>query len=118
MLTPTGDYSRLDLFLFWLLLAVSTLAGLTARLAQRVFDVSQIPPDDERELRSWHLKRRWMIASELAAVPAFATGWIAAWMYWRLNVPFVILGSMCTGALGFGFMINALQTIVSKRIGP
>lgn len=114
--TNVGDtYTRLELFTLWCLLALAALAGLSARIAMRLFSLDDIPPTDVAALKIWKRRRLYMVISEVSALPAFATGWMAAALQWQLAIPLVVLGSMITGALGFGFLIHALQLYVTKR---
>ncbi len=107
---------RMEQVLFWLMLALASLSGLAARLAMKLFSVDEMPPQDPALLVVWKRRRLYMTISEACALPAFATGWMAASYQWNLSVPFVVLGSMVTGALGFGFLIHALQTYVLRRV--
>lgn len=107
---------RLEQVLFWLMLALASLSGLAARLAMKLFNVNELPPQDPELLAHWKRRRLYMTISEVLALPAFATGWMAASYQWHLSVPFVVLGSMISGALGFGFLIHALQTYVLRRV--
>lgn len=107
---------KIELVLFWILLALSALSGLSARLAMKLFNVNELPPIDPAALTHWKRRRSYMLVSEVCALPAFATGWMAASYQWGLPVPLVVLGSMVSGALGFGFLIHALQTYVTKRV--
>lgn len=108
-------HDRLELVLFWCLLALSSLAGLSARLAMKLFNVNELPPTCPDALKHWKRRRLYMTISEVCALPAFATGWMAASIQWHLSVPLVVLGSMVSGALGFGFLIHALQIYVLRR---
>jgi hypothetical protein len=81
----------------------------------RLFSLEETPPEDPILLKTWKRRRLYMIISEASALPAFATGWMAAAMQWDLSIPLVVLGSMCSGALGFGFLIHALQLYITKR---
>jgi hypothetical protein len=96
-------------------LALAALSGLAARLAMRLFHIDQIPPIDPEQLQHWKRRRWYMIVSEIAALPAFATFWIAASLQWSLSVPLIVIGSMTSGALGFGFLIHALQIYVLRK---
>jgi hypothetical protein len=108
-------HDRLEMMLFWAMLALASLAGLSARLAMKLFNVNELPPLDADARIHWRRRRLYMTISEVCALPAFATGWMAASMQWDLSVPLVVLGSMVSGALGFGFLIHALQTYVLRR---
>jgi hypothetical protein len=106
---------RIEIAVLWCMLALSALSGLAARLAMKLFQVDQIPPSDPDALIHWKRRRMYMAISEASALPAFATGWMAAALQWHLSIPLVVLGSMLSGALGFGFLIHALQTYVMRR---
>jgi hypothetical protein len=108
-------HERMELVIYWLVLALASLTGLSARLASKLFHVNELPPIDPEALRAWRRRRAYMAISEVCALPAFATGWMAASIQWNLSVPLVVLGSMVSGALGFGFLIHALQTYVLRR---
>lgn len=110
-----NDPSRLEMLLLWVLFAAAALTGLCARLAHRMFNISELMPSDGEQARQWRVKRRWMMFSEVAALPAFATAWVAAAVQWTLPIPLVVLGSMASGALGFGFLIHALQVWVMRK---
>lgn len=107
---------RVELAILWVVLALASLSGLAARLAMKMFNVNELPPQDPELFRLWRRRRLYMLVSETCAVPAFATGWMAASYQWHLSVPFVVLGSMVSGALGFGFLIHALQVYVTRRV--
>ncbi|HEX8585067.1 MAG TPA: hypothetical protein VF680_11720 [Allosphingosinicella sp.] len=101
----------------WLLTFFAAFVAASARLAWLLFGPTAAdPPEDPVQLAAWKRKRHWVTISEFAALPAFATGWVAAGMCWTLPVPLVVLGSMASGALGFGFLLNALHTIVLRRV--
>lgn len=110
-------WEKFDLAVLYLSSLLGGLALCGARLGWILFRVSPVPPDEAAALALWRLKRRWLIISELSALPAFATisvivGRLQAW-----PPEGVILFSMVLGALGFAFFLDALQTIVRKRIG-
>lgn len=108
---------KADDFFLWFLSLFGGLALCGARLGWLLFGVAPMPPVDPDALGLWQRKRRWLIISELSALPAFATvsvvvGRLRAW-----PVEGVILLSMVLGALGFAFFLDALQTIVRRRVG-
>lgn len=108
---------KLDDFILWLLSLLGGLALTGARLGWLLFSVSPHPPVDAVALGLWRRKRRWLIFSELSALPAFATisVLVGRLRHWPLEG--VILLSMVLGALGFAFFLDALQTIVRRRVG-
>lgn len=82
-----------------------------------LFGVSPDPPVDAAALQMWERKRRWLIISELSALPAFATVSVVVGRLREWPVEGVVLLSMVLGALGFAFFLDALQTLVRRRIG-
>lgn len=108
---------KLDDAMLWVMSLFGGLALCGARLGWLLFGAAPEPPVDAVALDLWRRKRRWLIFSELSALPAFATisvvvGKLRAW-----PLEGVILLSMVLGALGFAFFLDALQTIVRRRIG-
>lgn len=76
-----------------------------------------MPPVDPDAFGLWQRKRRWLIFSELSALPAFATISVLVGRLREWPVEGVILLSMVLGALGFAFFLDALQTLVRRRVG-
>lgn len=101
----------------WLLAWFSALAFCGARLAWMLFGVATDPPDDLAALKIWERKRRWLVISELAALPAFATLALVVGKLRQWPVEGIVLFSMLLGALGFAFFLDALQTIIRRRVG-
>lgn len=108
---------RLDDLLLWLLALGGSTAGLGARIALQLSRVSLDPPDEPKALAAWKRKRRWLIISELSALPAFASLAMAVGYLQDWPVAGVVLLSMGLGALGFAFLLDALQRIVRQRLG-
>lgn len=106
-----------DDFLLWLLSLFGGLALCGARLGWLLFGVAPNPPVDAEAFNLWQRKRRWLIFSELSALPAFATISVLVGRLREWPVEGVILLSMVLGALGFAFFLDALQTIVRRRVG-
>ncbi|HEY0116296.1 MAG TPA: hypothetical protein VGB54_11280 [Allosphingosinicella sp.] len=100
--------------LVFFLSCAAALAALVARIGLSIGN--DLPPEDAAAFAAWKRKRVWTIVAEFSALPAFAAAWTAASYLWALSVPFVVLGSMASGALGFGFLLQALQAIVTRRI--
>lgn len=106
-----------DDFFLWILSLAGGLALCGARLGWLLFRVAPDPPVDPVALRMWERKRRWLIISELSALPAFATISVVIGRLREWPVEGVILLSMVLGALGFAFFLDALQTLVRRRLG-
>lgn len=112
-----GVQVKFDDILLWLMSLIGGLALCGARLGWMLFRVAPEPPVDPEALKLWRLKRRWLIISELSALPAFATISVLIGKLRQWPLEGVILLSMVLGALGFAFFLDALQTIVRRRIG-
>lgn len=106
-----------DDFILWVLSLLGGLALCGARLGWLLFGVSTLPPVDPDAFGLWQRKRRWLIFSELSALPAFATVSVIVGRLRQWPVEGVILLSMVLGALGFAFFLDALQTLVRRRMG-
>lgn len=101
----------------WLISLAGSLAMCGARLSWLLFRVSSVPPSDHDALTLWKLKRRWLIASELLALPAFV--FLAVMLGKKQGWPIenIVLLSMFLGALGFAFFLDALQTLARRWVG-
>lgn len=100
----------------WLLSLAGSLALCGARLSWLLFRVGPLPPAEAEALALWKLKRRWLIASELSALPAFVFFAVMVGKRQHWPVENVVLLSMVLGALGFAFFLDALQTIARRLI--
>ena len=108
--------SKSEMAVLWVALYFSALVGFAARLGYLLYGISEQPPEDPAQLRAWHRKRRWLIISEFTALPLFATATLVGALEWDWSLPFAIGVAMGAGALGFGFLLHAFQTIVTRRI--
>jgi hypothetical protein len=108
---------RFELAVLWTAALFSALVGLTARIAWLLYGPqAPEPPEDPAQLAAWKRKRLWVTISEFSALPLLATCWLAVMMWWPLSPALMVLGCMASGALGFGFLLNALQTVLTRRI--
>jgi cation transport ATPase len=102
--------------LLWALAYGAALTGFSARIVYLLGVVSVDPPEGVQALRRWQRRRRWLVASEFAALPMFATlSVLAAYQSWLSPVAAAIV-ALFSGALGFPFFIHALQTLVNRRL--
>jgi len=108
---------RLEDLLEWIIALFGGLMICGAKLAYMLYGISTEPPTDPDALKSWERKRRWMVTSELAALPAFAALAVIIGRMRDWPIEGVVLFSMVLGALGFAFFLDALQTIIRRRIG-
>jgi hypothetical protein len=107
---------ELDILMMWSASLLSGLALTGARLGWLLFRVAPDPPEEPMALALWRRKRRWLVISELSALPGFATVAVTVGRMQEWPVEGVVLFSMCMGALGFAFLLDALETLVRKRL--
>lgn len=108
---------KLDDLILWLLAWGGSLAFAGARMGFMLFGLSGDPPDDPKARDAWERKRRWLIISEVSALPAFASLAMALAKLQKWPPEWIVIFSMALGALGFAFLLDALQTILRKRLG-
>jgi hypothetical protein len=109
--------TKYDIAILWAVSIFAALTAVTARLAKDLFAVSTEPPSDAAELFHWERRRRWMIYSEIAALPCFATVSVALTLYCGVPPVVSILIATALGGLGFGFLLNGLQFLVRRKLG-
>lgn len=115
MLIETTKY--IETSLLWLLSFGASLVVIAARVGFLMYGVNaEQPPDDPALMAHWKRRRMYLLISELSAVPAFATVGVVATEYWDLTPIASVLLAMLLGALGFGFLIHALEVIVRRRL--
>jgi hypothetical protein len=107
--------TRGEIAVLWTAAYFGALVAFCSRLGYLLFAVAELPPEDMAQLAAWRRKRWWLIASEFSALPTFATTWTLIALQWDCPAPIVVLGSMASGALGFGFLLNALQALVMRK---
>lgn len=113
---PDSYVHYLEVTITWLVSFFASLTVIGARIGLALFNLKEDPPSDPELYRHWKRKRGWLIASEISAVPAFATFAVTATIYWDLP-PIASVGiAMILGALGFSFLLHALYTIVRRRL--
>lgn len=108
--------TKFDIAVLWATSYFAALVGLAARIAYLLYGIGECPPEDPAQLAAWERRRRWLSISEFSALPAMATGWTAGALWWPLPVPMMVLGCMASGALGFGFLLHALQGVITRRV--
>lgn len=109
--------NRWDDVLLWLLSLMGSFALCGARLGHFLFRLSDLPPVEPLALEMWQRKRRWLVISELSALPAFATISIVVGRLREWPLEGVILFSMVLGAIGFAMFLDGLQTVIRARLG-
>lgn len=108
---------HLEITLLWIISFAASLTVIAARVGFLMFGVkAEVPPEDPATLKHWKRKRTYLLVSELSAVPAFATAGVVATEYWELSAIASVLISMVLGALGFGFLLHAIEVIVRRRL--
>lgn len=105
-----------DAAVLWLIAYGSALCAFVARIVYMLGVVTVDPPDDPLQLARWQRRRRWLVASEFAALPMFATlSVLAAWQGWLTPVAAVI-AALVSGALGFAFFVHALESVIRSKL--
>lgn len=108
---------HLETTLLWLISFAASLTVIGARVGFMMFGVkAEQPSDDPGLIKHWKRRRMYLLVSELSAVPAFATCGVVATDYWNLTPIASVLIAMVLGALGFGFLLHALEVIVRRRL--
>lgn len=105
-----------DLIELWFVAYAAALVAFGARITF-LLGFQPDPPEDRLERARWIRKRRWLIASEFAALPMFATSAVLAVVESWLTPVSGVLFALVAGALGFAFFLHALDTVVRRRIG-
>lgn len=100
----------------WLVAYGAALVAFAARITF-LLGFSPDPPEDVIERARWVRKRRWLIASEFAALPLFATTAVLAVVEKWMTPVTGVLFALVAGALGFAFFLHALDTVLRRRIG-
>ena len=90
------------------------LAGILARFGYGLG--GNHPPQDPVEFAIWRRKQLWTAISEFLTIPAFGAAWISATHHWDLALELVIGGCLLSGALGFGFWLDALQRLINRKV--
>lgn len=105
-----------DDFVLWISSLVAGLALAGARLGWLLFKASPFPPSEPEALVLWKLKRKWLIISELSALPCFTIVAVSLGKMQHWSIEGIVLLSMGLGGLGFAFLLDALQTIARKKL--
>ncbi len=100
--------------------------GFAARAGYLLFGGSaELPPEDPALLKIWERKRRWLLLSELSAIPCFVALTIlfpAEWLAWVLHVPAASgelrgLFGLAMGSLGFPFVSGIAKAAIERKLG-
>ena len=108
--------TKLDIAIYWTLSLFAALTIVVGRLGMVLFGVGDLPPDDPGQRAHWDSKRRWLLFSELAALPAFATVAVSVTIYFNLPAIASVAFAMILGALGFGFLLNGVKRVALRKI--
>lgn len=90
------------------------LAGILARFGYNLGGNN--PPTDPAEFLIWRRKQLWTAVSEFLTLPAFGAAWVSATHHWHIAPEVVIGGCLVSGALGFGFWLDAFQRVINRKI--
>lgn len=103
-----------DLLTTFLLSCAAALVTIMGRLGFQL--IREPPPEDPTALRAWKRRWLWTVIGEFSTVPALGAAWTAAVTNWSLGVPVTVAGAMGVGAVGFGFWLDALQRILTRKL--
>lgn len=101
---------------FWIVAGIATLIAQAARLGNELFVKSTTPPTDPEQARFWKTKRKWLVFSELMALPFFPSIALLISLYGNLNQILCIGISMALGFLGLAFVLDIARFAVKKRL--
>ena len=105
-------------FLVWWILSLAAAATVAiGRIGYTLWRISPDEPDDPVAAKHWRRRRKWLVFSELSALPAFATISVVAVAYWGLSPVAGVLLSMGLGGIGFVMLLDALQFLFRQRLG-
>ncbi|SCW57134.1 hypothetical protein SAMN02927924_01443 [Sphingobium faniae] len=105
-------------FLVWWVLSLAAAATVAVgRIGYSLWRIGPDEPDDPVKLKHWRRRRRWLVLSELSALPAFATIAVAAVAHWGMSPVTGVLLAMGMGGVGFAMLLDALQYLFRKRVG-
>ena len=90
------------------------LTGILARFGYTLG--GNPPPTDPAEFLVWRRRQLWTALSELLTIPAFGAAWLVAVEHFDLPVKVVIGGCLLSGALGFGFWLDAFQRLINRKV--
>jgi hypothetical protein len=90
-------------------------AGILGRIGFRLG--GDPPPEDALAFAAWRRKQLWSAVGEFLTIPAFGAAWIGAAYKWHPAIELVIAGCLVSGALGFGFWIDAIGRLINRKIG-
>ena len=100
----------------WVLAYGAALSAFVARIVYLLGVVTIDPPPEPQAVQQWQRKRRWLVASEFAALPMFATLSVLAVAQGWLSPVAAVIAALVSGALGFAFFVHALETVVRNRL--
>lgn len=106
-----------DFLVWWILSFCSAASVAVGRIGYSLWRIAPDEPDDPVQRRHWQRRRRWLVFSELSALPAFATIAVTAVAHWGLSPVAGVLISMGLGGIGFAMLLDALQYLFRKRVG-
>ena len=98
----------------FLLYCALAFAGIMARFGYGLG--GNPPPLDPQAFLAWRRKQLWSAIGEFCTIPMFGAAWVAAVHRWELPVEYVIAGCLVSGALGFGFWLDAIMRLINRKI--
>lgn len=103
--------------LLWCASLVAAAFGTGMRVAALLYGKRAIEPPEEPALMvHWQRRRRWIVISELSALPTFASLSVASVAYWGMNPVAAIIMAMVLAIAGFLLLLDGIQALVRLRL--
>lgn len=106
-----------DFLIWWVLSLAASATVAIGRIGYSLWRISPDEPDEPSQAKTWRRRRRWLVFSEISALPAFATLSVVAVVHWGLSPVAGVLLSMAMGGIGFTMLLDALQYLFRQRAG-
>lgn len=98
--------------------AIVVTFGFAARVGYLLFGAAaEQPPTDAAQLAAWRRRRRWLLLSELSALPCFVILALAIPEYFAWSSNLGNLFGLGLGAFGFPFVSGVAKALIERRLG-
>lgn len=98
--------------------AVMVTCGLAGRIGYKLFGAdADPPPPDPAAVATWRRKRRWLVLSELSALPCFVALTILLPEYLGWSATSRSLFGLALGGLGWPFASAIFKAVIERRLG-
>ena len=100
----------------WAAAGASAFISVTAKVFNTLYSGKDLPPDDDRALAAWRMRRRWLFISEYSAVPAYMAFAVFCGIQYGWSIAVVSLISMALGVLGYDSFARTLSRFQAARL--